>query len=157
MIQRSLRLWLGCFLLSGCSQPAPPVDPVRDSFHNFVAYSEARARGEESGAYRIRFDSGRGFTPATGDTPAEGTVSVRIESPTEVRQGLGARPAMAIYDHDLTFIHRNGNWEFKTGTCRTKLLEAFISSGRTASKIEPEKTETMTALGTALERLFYAK
>ena len=98
----------------------------------------------------------QGDNPALLDA-ANNIVSARKFPEDEPTVQVANRVVMAIYDHDLTFIHRNGNWEFKTGTCRTKLLEAFISSGRTASEIEPEKTETMTALGTALERLFYAK
>lgn len=147
---------LYCLLIVGCSKapPAPP-DPVRDSFSDFVAQAEKRAEEYEEGAYRVRFGSGRGYTAATGNEPATGTVSVHIESPTQVRRILDSIPAMSYTDYDLTFAYRDGTWVFKEGTRRSRVTEAYITSGRKANEIEPEKTEAMETLGDgALKRFF---
>ena len=157
---RTLAVMMGGALLVGCSnqQPTPP-EPVRDSFYDFVAAAQGRAKEAEGSSGRIRFGSGRGYSAATDQTPAIGSVSLHVEAATEVRRILDLAPAMSISDYDLQFVQKDGQWEFKEGTVQHKLTEAYVTSGRTPNEIEPERTDAIHSLSDypTLDFLFYGK
>jgi hypothetical protein len=131
---------------------------VRDSFEAFVAAAEGRVKEAEGGSRRIRFGSGRGYSPATGETSATGSVSLHVEAGTVVRKILREEPAISFEDYDLTFEYRNDSWEFKKGTLRRRLTEAFITSGRRANEIDPERTVPVDfQTNETLQFLFHGK
>lgn len=152
--------FLGGILIFGCSKTPPAApDPVRDSLSQFVAEARTRAKEKESGSYRIEFHTGYGYSPATEQEPATGSVSLRIVAEVERRRILQVEPALSLADYDLKFTYRDEKWEFKEGTVKHKLTERYITHGRKPNELEPERTDAIQSLEDreTLRFLFFGK
>lgn len=142
---------------TGCKPPPPPPDPVKESFHAFVAEAGNRIAEWKDSGLRIRIGSGRGFDPASADRPATGRVEVSVESPLDWRRGLRTESAIAVSEHALEFTLVDGRWTLSKGTTRRRVSKAFNTTGtRKAEELEPESTAGFTtfAAGSILADLF---